>query len=308
MPGGDYKVEILLDETLVETATFQVTGEAAEAAAAQAEAAAQTEPAASTIQGITTCNATNDDSSCQNEIAVFAPQDTLYASVEVANGSAAMPLQAVWFYEGEMVDQVAINIEDGYSGFVAFHLSADTEFAPGSYGVEIYEAETLIAQIPLSVEEAAATESDSNAEWQTFSSDEWLLQVDYPTTWGLEDGDDALLIYSDNKTLFYLTGYSAEAAAEEENQAAIESALTKLAEQFEDFQASDVEDFVLGGVAALTSDYAYTDGDGNYIFGSIIVGTSEANNTYIVYIEALSDEYEPALNEFNTILGSLQFQ
>jgi hypothetical protein len=129
----------------------------------------------------------------------------------------------------------------------------------------------------------------------------------YPAAWEVQDEQEHLTFLGEGKTSFYLTGYSTEDQPEA-TQSAAQDALDKLAETFGDFEATELEAFTIGGVSGLTSDYSYTDSAGDLLYGSIIVATSPANNTYIIYIEALADDYEAALESFNPMLQSLTFK
>lgn len=319
LPAGDYAVQVFLNDNLAQTANFQVEGEAAAAVpptqAPAADTPAPTEPPAATVDvtqavgSVTTCTAVDAEFRCAEPATTFAPEDTIYASVEIVDAPADVVISARWFQGSDLIDEATFDVEAGGAGFIAFDLTPDQALPPGDYAVEIYAADTLVEQVALLVEGAAAvTPAEPAAGWQTHDSETWVLSLDYPATWQLSEDDESLFIFGGNKTIFYLTGYTGAGAADEENQAAVQSALDNLAGQFSDFQSTAVEPFRVGGVDGLTSDYAYTDNDGDFLYGSVLAGTSESGNTYLIFIEALADEYEPALNDFNGILQTLVFK
>jgi hypothetical protein len=323
LPPGNYAAQVFLNDSLAQTANFQVEGEpVAEPAPTDTPTEAEPTPTEvpvveaapeAAVESITTCNSIDGEQQCVGQTTAFAPQEIMYASVEVVDAPAGLVVKARWYHGPDLVDEFPFTVDEGGSGFIAFNLSPDEAFLPGEYGVEIYANDTLVERIELLVEgeeDGADADSpqESGAEWLTLDSDNWRLTVDHPAAWAVEDGEESLAIIGDGKTLFYLLAYGTELPAEEENQNAIESVLDNLAAEFEDFQATDIEPFNVGGLPGLTSDYAYTDRDGDYLFGSVIVATSDAANTYIIYIESLDDDYEIALNEFNGMLQSLVFK
>lgn len=339
-PPGDYSAQVFLNDTLAQTAKFKVKGQPVAAAPteepplpaptptsepteavnsiATEEAAVSTseeslpDSAASVVKNVTTCRVINEDSSCQDQTTTFAPTDTMHASVEVAGASAGTVITARWLQGSDKVDETPLTLDTGGSGYLDFTLTPNEPFPSDTYTVEIYQAETQVAQVELLVEEVGA---DAPAEqgaavtgnWQTYQSKKWQVSVDHPSDWQVLEDENAFVLMGAGKTSFYLTSYTAEGAAEEATRSTAQAALDKLAETFGDLQSSELESFNLGGFPGLTSDYTYTDGEGDVLNGSIIVVTPDSGLTYLIYIEALAGDYEAALNQFNPMLQSLTF-
>lgn len=315
---GNYSIQVFLNDSLAQTGNFQIEGEEpppAENVVEEAVAPTEVEEVppptenAIVVQNITTCLTINDDYQCQDQTTTFGPTEVINASVEVANASAGIDIVAHWLQGEEVIGQATFPIEGGGDGFIGFNLKPDKAFQTGPYAVEIYQDEMLIERIDLLVEgDETMAASEPATDWQTFDSDTWAFSVDYPAGWQVEDTEDSVAFLGVGKTLFYLTGYVAESAAEEENQKATQTALDNLTAEFSDFQSTELEPFIVNGLPGLTSDYGYTDNTGDYLNGSIIVVTSDSGNTYIIYIEALADDYGMALDNFNGMLQSLAFK
>ncbi|MFN8457942.1 MAG: hypothetical protein U0401_25375 [Anaerolineae bacterium] len=156
LPGGDYSVQIFLNDSLTKTERFKIAGEAAAAAPIEQAVALPTQAAAppptnSAVQSVTTCRLINADFQCKDETTRFMPTDTLHASVEIADAPAGVIIAARWLQGDELVDETTYPLAEGGSGFIDFNLSPDKPFPVGSYRLEIYQDKVLVKQVELEV-------------------------------------------------------------------------------------------------------------------------------------------------------------
>jgi hypothetical protein len=99
-PPGEYSAQIFLNDSLAQTAKFQIASEPAASATPTEEPTAlpteEAPPATAerVVQSVTTCLSVNADSKCEDQTTTFGPEDTLYASVEIVNAPAGMVITA----------------------------------------------------------------------------------------------------------------------------------------------------------------------------------------------------------------------
>ncbi len=299
-PPGEYQFAVNINDTPVEQVSFQVEGEYA-----------------LELGSISTCYEIDADNRCVDQTNTFAPEDIFFASIEIVSGPSDSVIGGRWLYDEELIQEISIPFEDGGSGYAYIEFTPDGSFTSGEYTVEVYAEDTFANAIAYQIagDTNNETASDSlgsapadDAAWQTLDSDDWQLVMDYPTAWQIDDTDNYIAFMGEGKTQFYLTGTYSEDAPDEATLAAAQGAVDLYLEAFPDIEATELTPFPVGGVEGLTTDYLYTDQDGDLIAGSILVGTSEQGNTYTVYIEALADDYETALGDFNVMLETLQFK
>ena len=91
---------------------------------------------------------------------VFGPNDAIYAVADLSNAPVGTVVNSKWYYvsvdgvePNTLIDEAPITIEeDGFTGTVHFFFPADSNWAVGTYGVELYLNGALIQTVNYSVQ------------------------------------------------------------------------------------------------------------------------------------------------------------
>ena len=133
---------------LVVVATGLVACKKKEPPRAPAPPVAQAPPAAPAAFGVTQVELGKQigaDKRVTEQVAVFAPADTIYATVLSSGTSPSVTLRARWLYEdGQVVNESSQAIAPSGPTVTEFHIAKPSGFPAGKYKVEIAANDAVV--------------------------------------------------------------------------------------------------------------------------------------------------------------------
>jgi|GEM_PF-1543476 len=151
--GDDYRVEIFVDDTPSEEASFRVE-DGGESSSSETEM----DPALKNcLKSSTLCRDVDDDYNPVDETDVFGRNDTFNCLVVVENAPANTVVKARWYHGEDMMDEKEYPIKDGGDKTVNLYCKKKTAWTPGDYSVEL-----SLNNHPVEVKKLTVTDEESS--------------------------------------------------------------------------------------------------------------------------------------------------
>jgi len=243
----------------------------------------------------------------------FKHTDIFYATVRTDYHIAGDYFEAKWYSEdtGESIT-TRIDIEENYfyENYLAFELSRDDPWSPGSYSVEIYHngaIEGIYKFVVLPPEQEIAEES-------IYINESYGFGFIIPDDWEVYEEDDGALmldiIYGPddvNISVYFIVSIPEEAIPEEEYEAAAKDLFSDAVDEewtlVDEFSGEYIND---NNIYYEEYQQVFIDEDG-YELSMVIDFFKGSESTYIMFSIIGQDYYEMYNMVYEVIVGSLDF-
>jgi hypothetical protein len=105
-----------------------------------------------TIERAVTSKNITDDYKPVDETSTYAPEDTFYCSVKVANLKEGQVVTWKWYFGDEFLYEQPLTLDKSGSGYVSAYLTNDQLWPVGDYKVEIFLDDELTKTVDFSVQ------------------------------------------------------------------------------------------------------------------------------------------------------------
>jgi hypothetical protein len=231
---------------------------------------------------------------------------TIYASFEFEGMTPDTRWLERWLRDGQ---EDLVNNHDtwegGESGVWYVGITNRAGLTSGHYHVDIFIEGNLLASGEFAVEPGGLPPMDSHV------STDVGVTINYPLDWNvtdLADNEVSVVAVRDpgRPTFFGVTAWVAPTGTDEDIFDLFELNFDSLREKFPDLSTEDAEEFVLADWDGWMTRYNYTNDAGEFIQGAVLGVQTDAHDiSYMVLVEAQSDDWDAQLDLFNVMLKGL---
>lgn len=240
--------------------------------------------------------------------------DGLSATFDYQGMQNGLAWQDRWYVNGQRDENLGEPREpwaDGASGQKTLIAVDSARLQHGTYRLEVYVEGQLVTAGETSIGDDLMA-SPAMTPLIRYASNHLALSVMHPTAWHLIGGGDTHDFVGfagrEDMAFFIVTArrYDTESTVDV-NAVALAGELDIQQSMHPDLEGSGgFEPARVGGRDAMTSEYAFTDGD-NVLRGTALAVTSDAGITYRIRMEALADAFDDYKAIFAAMLDSLTF-